>query len=127
MDNILYHFVPKEILCQIFSTYLLLEDVSHFDVALCNHKKRLKYLKCLGSQASIWPGDKERKFNSLGISWLITRNMKIKSLNCGTISELTVGKIAGFGVYLERLDIDGQSVSDIIMIKIAESCPNIMH
>jgi hypothetical protein len=77
--------------------------------------------------ACIWSGDKETILNSEGISWLRARNMKIRDLHCEIVTFDMAVKIAGFGVYLEWLDINNRFVSDISMIKIAENCLNIKH
>lgn len=74
-------FVPKEIICQIFSQYLSFEEISRFDRAMCNHEKRLEFLDCVGSGACTWLGDKERPMSSIQIIWLSNRKMKIKNLN----------------------------------------------
>jgi hypothetical protein len=58
--DILHHFLEKEILCQIFSEYLSLQDISYFDIAICNTKKRPGYLEVIGSVACIWFEDKGR-------------------------------------------------------------------
>jgi hypothetical protein len=34
------YYLPMEILCQIFSEYLSLQDISRLDVAMCNEKNR---------------------------------------------------------------------------------------
>jgi hypothetical protein len=60
-DNILDNFLPHEIFHHIFSSeYLSLQDISHFDVAICNHEKRPGYLDLIRSLRCIWPGDKEK-------------------------------------------------------------------
>jgi hypothetical protein len=59
MINILNHFLPEEILSQIFSKYLTVNDVSRFDAAITERKKRTLFLECIGSPASIWLGDEE--------------------------------------------------------------------
>jgi hypothetical protein len=120
VDNILNHLLPKDILCQIFSEYLLLQDVSRFEIAICNHEKRPRYLDIIGSTACIWPEDEEEQLSSAGIVWMRTRNMKIRSLKCGTVTYDIAVLIAGFGIYLECLKI--YHCSDAIMIKIAEDC-----
>jgi hypothetical protein len=133
VDNILSYFLPKEIICQIFSKYLSTQDISRLDVTVCNHKKRPFFLECIKSIACIWPGDKKRQLSCEEIAWLRSRNMKIKHLNCDTVADNTAALIAGFGIHLEWLNIDKQcvsdmsSVSDMSMIRIAEDCPNIKH
>jgi hypothetical protein len=42
--DILHHFIPKEILCQISSKYLTLQDVFCLDLAMCSHGKRPGFL-----------------------------------------------------------------------------------
>ncbi len=99
--NILYHYLPKEILGHIFSVdYLSLQDISRFDVAICNHEKRPGFLDCIGSLSCIWSGDGERPVSSEGMSWLSNRNIKIKYLNCGAVTDDMALIIAGFGIHL---------------------------
>lgn len=48
-DNILNYYVPQEVLFLIMSKYLELEDVSRFDIAICNKTRRHLYLEeCIG-------------------------------------------------------------------------------
>jgi hypothetical protein len=96
-DNIFHHFLAKEILCQIFSEYLSLQDISRCDIAICNTKKRPGYLEVIGSVACIWFGDKGEEFSSEGISWLSNRNIKIRYLRVRGVYDDTAIKIAGFG------------------------------
>jgi hypothetical protein len=51
--------------------------------------------------------------------------MKIRYLDCGAVTGNTAIEIAGFGIHLQWLNLNNQSISDISMIKIAEGCPNI--
>jgi hypothetical protein len=51
--------------------------------------------------------------------------MKLRQLNCDRLANGTAVKIVSFGVYLQWLDMDKQRITDVIMIQIAESCPNI--
>jgi hypothetical protein len=127
LDNILSHFVPTEVICRIFSKYLSIQEVSNFDVAICNHKKRPRYLEYIGSLACVWLGNKENKLSSDGISWLRIRNMQIRDLNCDTLPDNIVVLIAGFGICLQWLNIDQQHVSDVSMMKIVKSCRNLKH
>lgn len=101
-DNILHYFVPQEILCQILSKYLNLDDISRFDTAICNNVKRPLFLECIGSEKCHWLGDKSnsREFNSHGISWLFGRKIKIRFLNTDRVSDDMAAKIAGFGTHL---------------------------
>jgi hypothetical protein len=103
LDNILHNYLPKEILCHIFSEYLSFQDISRLDVAICSHEKRPGYLDCIGSASCIWPGDKQRPVSSEGMSWLNNRNIKIRHLNCGAVTDDTALIIAGFGIHLQWL------------------------
>jgi hypothetical protein len=117
MDIILHNFLSKEIICQIFSKYLSLQDISCFDIAICNNEKRSGYLEVIGSVACIWPADRGRQFTSDGISWLSNRNIKIRYLGvCDVVNDDIVMKIAGFGAYLIVLNVIDNNVSDISMI-----------
>jgi hypothetical protein len=133
--DIFSFFVPKEIICQIFSEYLSFEDISLFDRAMCNHEKRLEFLDCVGSGASTWLGDKERPMSSIQIIWLSDRKMKIKNLyfekhtfHHNTVRSEHMGlKISMFGVHLQWLNLSKQCISEYGMIKSAKGCPNIRY
>jgi hypothetical protein len=136
-DNILHYFLPTEILCHIFSKCLSLQDICRLDTAVCNNIKWSRFLSLIGSVSCIWLGDKEKQFISEKIHWLSIRNMKISHLNCGDDQSLldksdfltrdTVVKVAGFGAYIQWLNLDGQGITDAGMIKIAENCPIRRH
>jgi hypothetical protein len=51
----------------LFGEYLDIQDISGFNVAICNHAQRNVFLDCIGSIACIWLGDKEREFSRQGI------------------------------------------------------------
>jgi hypothetical protein len=122
-DDVLYYFVPKEILSQIFCQYLLLEDISHFDVAICNNKKRPRYLEVIGSVACIFLGDIKRRFSCEGISWLSNRHIRIRNLWVrDVVNDDTAIEI---GAHLLWLDINRKGLSDIDMITTVEGCRNI--
>jgi hypothetical protein len=53
--------------------------------------------------------------------------MKIRDLRCDSVTFDMALKIAGFGVYLEWLNIGPRGLSDMSMIKIVEGCPNLKH
>mmetsp|Transcript_25130 Transcript_25130/g.24061 ORF Transcript_25130/g.24061 Transcript_25130/m.24061 type:complete len:279 (-) Transcript_25130:419-1255(-) len=127
VETILNNFVPKEILRQIFCEYLTVEDISSLDVAICETKKRQNFVLFIGSMACIWSGNMEENFNDKKISWLRSRNMKIRDLRCDSVTFDVALKIAGFGVYLEWLHIDNRDLSDMSVIKIVEDCPNLKH
>lgn len=123
MDDILHFFLPQTVLCQIFSEYLTVHDICSLDVAICNKIKRPLFLECIGSEACIWLGDDEKQFDSQGISYLCARNIKIRNLNCGEVSDEMAATISGFGIYLQRLKM--KFVNDANMIIIVEGCPGI--
>jgi hypothetical protein len=79
-------------------------------MAICDHKKRPGFLDCIGSLSCIWPGDTTRPVSSKGMSWLSSRNIKIRHLNCRTVTDNTAVMIAGFGIHLIWLKIDGRFV-----------------
>jgi hypothetical protein len=129
MDNILHYFTPKEILCQIFSKYLSLQDISCFDIAICNNDKRPVFLEAIGSVACIWHGDEDKYSSYEVISWLSDRNIKIRFLRVRDVVNDDIAiNIASLGAYLLQLEIKelkNNGVSDIHIIKIAEGCRNI--
>lgn len=125
--RILYFSLPNEILCRIFSRYLSIQDISLFDIAICNHRNRPAFLEYVGSVACIWLGDKERQLSYKEISWMYSRKIKVRNLNCDTVNDNTAFRIAGCGVCLEWLTINKQYLYDSGMIQIAENCPNIRH
>jgi hypothetical protein len=123
VGNVLDHFLPKEMLCHIFSEYLSLQDISRFDIAICDHEKRSVFLGCIGSLC--WPGDKKRSVSSEEMFWLSSRNIKIRHLNCRAVTDNMAVMIAGFGIHLIWLEINKQSINDICLIRIVEGCPNL--
>jgi hypothetical protein len=134
--NILNYFVPNEILCQIFSKYLNIKDVSRLDVAICNHKKQKLFLECIGSISCIWLGDKKTKFYCVGMNWLIFRKIKIRHLKCKNIfgrdknhdCNDVVARLSGFSNYLHSFSIADHyyptAITDECLIRIYEGCPN---
>jgi F-box/leucine-rich repeat protein 2/20 len=125
--------LTTDILCQIFSKYLSIEDVSRFDISICNHEKRRIYLRCIDSIAFVWLGDKEI-FDSRGINWLSSRNIKIRHLKLKNVfnevvndDDLMAMKISGFGMYLQSLTIKDEQVSDFSITRISKGCPNIQN
>jgi hypothetical protein len=127
LNYILCFSLPKEILSRIFCKYLSIQDISHLDIAICNHRNRPSFLECVGSVACVWPGDKERPLGFKEICWMSARNIKVRLLNCDAVNDDTAFRIANCGIYLEWLIIDRQYFYDIGMIKITENCPNLKH
>lgn len=141
--KIFNQFVPSEILCQIFSKYLDIQDISRFDVAICNHAKRKMFLECISSEGSVWVGDKEREIGSRAIFWLSSRKIKIRHLKCHEVfieeknrygifieqyHEKNISmaiKIGAFGTHLQWLSMPYEYATDDIMTRILEDCPNL--
>jgi hypothetical protein len=57
-----FNRLSNEILCEIFSVFLSIQDVSRFDTAICNHNQR-SVLKVITS-ACIWYGDLSTDYDS---------------------------------------------------------------
>jgi Leucine-rich repeat (LRR) protein len=131
MSDILGYFVPDAILDQIFSTFLSLDDVSRCDMAICNQKKRLLFLKCLRS--CIWNGNKDQDFSCNGISWIQSRSIKVRHLKCKQITLDMSVKISSFGGCLHWLSIQDKQdtpyniYKDNCVSKIILGCPNLQY
>mmetsp|Transcript_3208 Transcript_3208/g.3368 ORF Transcript_3208/g.3368 Transcript_3208/m.3368 type:complete len:143 (-) Transcript_3208:271-699(-) len=119
-----HYFALKENVCLIFSKYLCLEDISRFDVAVCNHGKRPEFLDWI--KTFIWPGNFNESASFQKLSWLSTRQIKIENLKYDDpITEDVAVKISRFSVHLNFLAIGDKNVGDADMIRIVASCPNI--
>jgi hypothetical protein len=123
--DILGYFMPNAILSQIFSELLSLEDVSRFDLAICNKKKRFLFLQYLRSESCIFRGDKVNNFPSEAISWLKIRSIKIRHLKCFRINYDIAVNIGSFGSSLHWLSLDDKGTTDEIFIEIVEGCSNL--
>jgi hypothetical protein len=66
--DIFVRFVPNTIFSIIFSEFLSIDDISRFDVAICDKKKRLAYLQCIKAESFIVQGNKDRDFKAHLIS-----------------------------------------------------------
>lgn len=104
-SDVLGHFVPNTILCQIFSQFLSLKDVCRFDTAMRNKYRRLIFLECISSEFCIWLGDKDRDLGSRAIFWLKNRSVKVRHLKCSQITDDIAEVISGFGSCLHWLSI----------------------
>lgn len=112
-------YLKIEILCEIFSGYLIIQDISRFDIAICNHANRQIFLATIGSIGCIWCGDKEKRFNRQGINWLSTRNVKIRHLKCDydvfvgkekNEIDKTVMRIRSISIHLQWFSINDKYV-----------------
>jgi hypothetical protein len=95
--NVLGQFMPDTILLELFSKFLSLANISQFDVAICNIKRRIPYLELIGSESYIILADEDRDFDSAAIFWLKTRLIKIRHLKCSCITDDLGIEISSFG------------------------------
>lgn len=133
-NNIRNYFVPTEILCQIFSKFLSIQDVSQFDTAMCNKAKRSVYLEFIGSKECLWLGDKETGLHPHRISWISKRRMNIAHLKCCRASNSMAINFDTFGSSLQWLSLYDENedeqcslLSDKGVIRIIEGCPNLQY
>lgn len=99
--NILGHNMLDEILFIVFTEYLIIEDISRIDVAMCNTAKRKAFLKLIQSEKCIF--NSERGQRSGFISWLRLRCIQTKQLNCDlSISYEELSKIVPAGIVFYR-------------------------
>jgi hypothetical protein len=137
--HIFNYLLPGEILHDIFCNLLTLQDISKFDVAICNHAKRQLFLDYVGAETSIWHGDRETSFDRNGINWLSNRNINLLHLKCRNLFTTKNGvseiednenmdmavKISNFGATLVGLSLDfgWRSMDDQYIDKIVKGCP----
>jgi hypothetical protein len=126
-SDIFGYFIPYSILSQIFSETLSIEDISRFDIAICNRKKRPQFLECLKSNYSIWVGNKGQELRYDTISWLESRSMKIRHLKCFLDNTYDAAEnISRFGVCLHWLSIHSSTIEDKIFSKMIRGCTNLL-
>jgi hypothetical protein len=143
-SEVLNYFLPNAILSQIFSQFLTIDDISRFDVALCNRRRRPFFLKCIQSKSCIWIGSKQQDFNQdlvtrpkLGgmnaTSWMKARSIKIRHLMASCTTPDMAIDIGSFGRclhwlsigcvnYLSRKREGHELISDASFLKITETC-----
>lgn len=137
-SEVLGHALPDAILSLIISQFLSLEDISVFDIAICNKNRRLSFLECVKSESCIWPGNKQRDFSCFAmpsceciihprLSWLLSRCMKIRHLLCNGVTHDIAARISEFGNSLHWVSIEDSRMADMSVIKIVRGCPNLMH
>jgi hypothetical protein len=125
-SDVFGYFIPNSILSQIFSETLSIDDISRFDIAICNRKKRPQFLDCLKSFYSIWVGNKETKIEYDTISWLESRSMKMRHLKCFLDNKyIVVEDIGIFGGCLHWLSIQSSMIEDSIFSKMIQNCNNL--
>ena len=78
-----FPFIPEECLVQIFTKYLLLKDVAHLDIAMCNYQGRHHFLQLLSRSSPLdnITDDTSWKTDSGIIKWLLIRNVQLMKLN----------------------------------------------
>jgi hypothetical protein len=127
--EILGHFLPDSILSAIFSQYLSLKEVSHFDVAICSKSRRPLFMECIQSEACIWLGNKKQdlsrnsdyhysyslKYSFTGnihpkMSWLHSRSVKTRHLMCNRVTYDVAVKVSELGSSLHWLSIKDKQV-----------------
>jgi hypothetical protein len=79
-------FLTSVILTELFSEFLSLDDISRFDVAICNKKRRLLFYEILKSECCVFLGDNDRNISPKGIYWLKTKSISIQHLRCTRIT-----------------------------------------
>jgi hypothetical protein len=126
-EYILGHLMLDEILLNILSEYLAIEDISRIDVAMCSKGKRQAFLTLVRSDKCVF--DSGRRQRRGYISWIGLLCIHIKQLICDpTLSREELLEVAHSGKWLQKLDLSySRSVSDTILITIAESCPNLLQ
>jgi hypothetical protein len=112
-SDVLFYFLPNTVLAKIFSQYLSFEDVSRFDVAICNKRRRAKFLVSIRSEYCIWLGDATLDYISSGISWLATRSIKIQHLKCSKVDYDIAEKIGSKGTCLLSISIGNKIIYQV--------------
>jgi hypothetical protein len=130
-----FYFVPNAVLSQMFLTFLLLEDISRFDNAICNKNRRLKYLKCIKSKSRVFLGDKDRNFSSQNLCWLQSRSIRIRHLKFSQFTDALAVNIGSLGSNLNWLSITDAErkdfgrkkclITDIGIEGLVEKSPNL--
>jgi hypothetical protein len=125
MTDILGFFILDEILLSIFSEYLSIEDISRFDIAICQKARRQAFLNLIQSEMCTFSGKEQHK--SGYISWLSLRHIQIRELKCDPIlSSIELLKIVDCGRWLKKLEISGCiNITFMSIIKIADGCPQL--
>jgi hypothetical protein len=126
-EYIFGHFMLDEILLNVLSKYLAIEDISRIDVAMCTKERRQAFLTLVRSDQCVF--NSGRRQRSGYISWIGLRCIHIKQLICNpTLSGEELLEVAHSGKWLQKLDLSYcRSASDTILITIAESCPNLLQ
>mmetsp|Transcript_47 Transcript_47/g.59 ORF Transcript_47/g.59 Transcript_47/m.59 type:complete len:439 (-) Transcript_47:197-1513(-) len=132
VNNILNYFLPHEVLCQIFSKFLSIHDVSPFDIAMCNRAKRPIYLECIKSKECLWLGNKDLGLYPHRVSWISNRNINIAHLKCCRAADDMAISFDTFGSSLQWLSLYDDKpmrmeITDKGMIRIIENCPNLQY
>lgn len=125
--DVFCYYVPTSVLSEIFSNLLALEDISRFDVAICNKNRRIGFLDYLGSKTSVFLGDRDRDLSSHALSWLKTRSIKVRSLKCNRVTAPMAVNISHIGNCLDWLSIGDDRIVDSSIAKMIAGCVNLQH
>jgi hypothetical protein len=132
-SDILSHFLPNTVLSLIFSEFLSVNDISRFDIAICNKKKRPQFLECIKCKSCILIQIKERNLDVVCglksdiIPWLKSRSIQIKRLYFPQITSDIEDKIKGLGGCINWIQVSGDNeIEDDTMSRMISVCPNLL-
>ena len=74
----IFSVLSADILSVIFSSWLTISEISRLDRAACNRYTRARFLDSISSNMVTLNGSREKSYGNDYISWLISRNIKIK-------------------------------------------------
>jgi len=125
MTDILGFFTLDDILLSIFSEYLSIEDISRFDIAICQKARRQGFLNLIQSEMCTFSGKEQHK--SGYISWLSLRHIQIRELKCDPeLSGIELLKIVDCGRCIKKLELSGCiNITFMSVINIADGCPQL--
>jgi hypothetical protein len=124
--------LPDEYVLDVLLTWITIEDLAHFDVALLNHMDRRVHLSLLrdtehGGIHSVSGRVCRRgyRFDSGVVAWLESRNVFMRALKFSDGErDIPAGFLARTGRKLLQIDIGGcLYVSDAGLDVLAKSCP----
>lgn len=124
-SDVLGFFIPNCVLCYIFSSYLLLEDISHFDIAICNKNRRPHFLEYIGSKLCVWRGHFEKSSSGNEICWLSNRSINQYKLRFSQVTYDTVIKIASIRYNVHTLLIQENDISAMSIAIILKAVTNL--
>jgi hypothetical protein len=118
----------------VLLTWITIEDLARFDMALLNHMDRSAHLSLLrdtehGGVLSVSGREDGYKFDSGVAEWLETRHVFMRALKFeDSQREIPAGFLARIGRQLLRINLDGCTlISDAEMDKLAARCPRLQN